>query len=95
MNNIYENLTQTETGINKNAADSTDRNNYTNNIVVPVWQKYTLSIQEAAVYFGIGENRLRNIISLNKNAQFVLWNGRKIHIKRKLFEKYIDSLEAV
>lgn len=32
-------------------------------IVVPVWEKYSLSIEEAAVYFRIGENNIRNIIN--------------------------------
>lgn len=32
-------------------------------IAIPVWERYTLSIEEAAVYFRIGENELRRIIS--------------------------------
>ena len=28
---------------------------------IPVWRKYSLSIQEAASYYGIGEKRLRNL----------------------------------
>lgn len=31
---------------------------------VPVWEKYTLSIEEAAAYFRIGENKLRKILLL-------------------------------
>ncbi len=65
------------------------------NLIVPVWQKYTLTIEEAVAYFGIGENKLRNLVNLNKNASFLLWNGRKAQIKRTLFEKYIDGLEAI
>ena len=34
-------------------------------IEVPVWERYTLSVEEAAVYFRIGENKLRKIISEN------------------------------
>lgn len=33
-------------------------------VEVPVWEKYTLSIDEAAAYFRIGENKLRKIIHL-------------------------------
>ena len=65
------------------------------NLIVPVWHKYTLTIEEAVAYFGIGENKLRNLVNLNKNASFLLWNGRKAQIKRTLFEKYIDGLEAI
>lgn len=65
------------------------------NLSIPIWEKYTLSIEEAVAYFGIGENKLRNLVNSNKNASFILWNGRKAQIKRALFEKYIDSLEAI
>lgn len=62
---------------------------------VPIWQKYTLTIEEAAVYFRIGENKLRLIISQNPNAEYLLWNGNRVQIKRVMFEKFIDGLEAV
>lgn len=62
---------------------------------VPLWERYTLSVEEAAVYFRIGENKLRRIISENQNADFILWNGNRAQIKRKKFEKYIDSLTAI
>ena len=29
---------------------------------VPIWQKYTLSIEEAAEYFRIGQGRLRELV---------------------------------
>lgn len=64
-------------------------------IVVPVWEKYSLSIEEAAVYFRIGENNIRNIINRNPDADFGFWNGNRKQIKRKLFEKYMDLQKAV
>ena len=62
---------------------------------VPLWERYTLSVEEAAVYFRIGENKLRRIISDNQNADFILWNGNRAQIKRKKFERYIDNLSAI
>lgn len=62
---------------------------------VPIWQKYTLTIEEAAAYFRIGENKLRIMISQNPNAEYLLWNGNRVQIKRVMFEKFIDGLEAV
>lgn len=47
-------------------------------------------MEEAAVYFRVGENKLRKIISENPDAEFILWNGNRPQIKRKLFERYID-----
>ena len=57
---------------------------------IPIWEKYTLSIEEAAAYFRIGETKLRRLISENNDADFILWNGNRPQIKRRLFEKYID-----
>ncbi len=64
-------------------------------LFVPIWEKYTLSIEEAASYFRVGENKLRRIIQENPDSDFVLWNGNRIQIKRKKFEEYIDNAEVV
>lgn len=58
---------------------------------IPVWRKYTLSVQEAAKYFHIGDKKLRKLIEENPNAVFVLWNSSRPQIKRKTFEHYVDE----
>lgn len=58
---------------------------------VPVWEKYLLTVNEAVAYFGIGESKLRDFIATHKDEAFLVWNGSKALIKRKLFEKYIDT----
>ncbi len=58
---------------------------------IPIWQKYTLTIEEAAQYFRIGENKLRRILAEDPNAVYILYNGNRIQIKRVLFEKFIDQ----
>ena len=62
---------------------------------VPIWEKYTLTIEEAAQYFRIGENKLRRLVEENLTAGWVLMNGNRIQIKRKQFEKVIDALDAL
>ena len=62
---------------------------------IPIWEKITLSVEEAAVIFRIGENKLRRIISENADADFVLWNGNRPQIKRKKFEEYINNCSAI
>lgn len=62
---------------------------------VPIWEKYTLTVEEAAIYFRVGENKLRRIISENNEADYILWNGNRPQIKRKLFEAYIDKLSVI
>ena len=62
---------------------------------IPFWERYTLSIEEAAAYFRIGENKLRKLISENPDADFILWNNTRAQIKRKKFENYIDSISLI
>ena len=66
-----------------------------NTIAIPVWEKYTLTIDEAAVYFRIGENKLRKLAEENRAAGWVLMNGNRIQIKRKQFEKILDTLALI
>ena len=62
---------------------------------VPVWEKYTLTVEEAAAYFNIGEGRLRTLINENQEAKYILWKSTRPNIKRKLFENYIDSISMI
>ena len=58
---------------------------------VPIWAKYCLTLDEAAAYFGIGMNKLREMTD-EPNCQFVIFNGSKRLIKRrKLEENLIDT----
>ena len=62
---------------------------------IPIWERYTLTIEEASKYFRIGENKLRRLEEENKNANWLIMNGNRIQIKRKQFEKIIDTLNAI
>lgn len=62
---------------------------------IPIWEKYTLTIEEAAKYFRIGESKLRRFIDENPNAKWVLMNGNRIQIKRKQFEKILDEISII
>ena len=62
---------------------------------IPIWERYTLTIEEASKYFRIGENKLRRLADENKNADWLIMNGNCIQIKRKQFEKIIDKLDAI
>lgn len=65
------------------------------NTSIPFWMKYTLTVEEAAQYFRIGEGKLRRIISEDKNADYLLWNGNRPQFKRVLFEQYVNNLNAI
>lgn len=55
---------------------------------VPIWEKSNLTIEEAALYSGIGRNKLRQLTD-DENCKFVLWVGNKRLIKRKKFDEFI------
>ena len=58
---------------------------------MPWWQKYTLTLEEASEYFGVGYKKLRLFCKEHANEDFILWNGNRALIKREQFEKYMDS----
>ena len=66
-----------------------------NNVDVPIWEKYLLTIEEASKYFRIGENKLRKLAEENLMSNWVIMNGNRIQIKRKQFEKIIDTLNVI
>ena len=61
---------------------------------IPIWEKANLSMEEAAAYFGIGINKLREMTN-EDNCPFVLWNGSKRMIKRKAFEKFLEAAYSI
>ena len=60
----------------------------------PLKDKYALTIEEAASYFGIGETKLRELTS-EQDCPFVLWNGTKRLIKRAQLERYLDKTFSI
>ena len=46
-----------------------------NNADVPIWEKYTLTIEEASKYFRIGENKLRKLAEENPTAGWIFLNA--------------------
>ena len=62
---------------------------------IPYWEKYMLTLREAAEYFHIGEKKMRQIVDENGDADFILMVGNRAMIKRKMFEEYIDLATAV
>ena len=62
---------------------------------IPYWEKYMLTLREAAEYFHIGEKKMRQIVDENMDANFLLESGNRIMIKRKLFEEYLDSASVI
>lgn len=62
--------------------------------LVPVCEKYTLTIKEAAAYFNIGEKKMRRLAEEN-TGRFSVFNGNKYLIIRPKFEKFLDNSTEV
>ena len=62
---------------------------------IPYWEKYMLTLREAAEYFHIGEKKMRQIVDYNLYANFLLESGNRIMIKRRLFEQYLDNATVI
>lgn len=60
----------------------------------PVWEKCLLTVDEAASYFNICPDKLREM-SDGENCRYVLWNGSKRLFKRKQLEEFLDSMFSV
>lgn len=63
-------------------------------LFVPLCEKWLLSIEEAAAYFGVGQNRLAKLASQD-GCKFVVFVGAKKLIKRKKFEEFLDEQYAI
>ena len=61
---------------------------------VPIWQKGTLSIEEAAAYSGIGMHKLREIAK-SPECNFALYVGQRLMIKRRKFDMYLEESETI
>ena len=64
-------------------------------IEIPYWEKYMLTLREAAEYFHIGEKKMRQIVEENTDARFLLESGNRVMIKRKLFEEFLDHSSVI
>jgi excisionase family DNA binding protein len=66
-----------------------------NNNIIPISEKYALTIKEAIAYFNIGDNKLRELIKKYPDSDFLIMNGTRYLIKRKLFEQWLDKLNTI
>ena len=51
--------------------------------------------KKKAEYFHIGEKKMRQIVDDNMDAKFLLENGNRVMIKRKLFEEYLNNASVI
>ena len=61
---------------------------------LPLSEKYTLSIKEAAVYFNIGIKKMRRLAEENMGV-FALVSGNRYLIIRTKFEEYLQNNSTI
>ena len=59
-----------------------------NKTEVAIADKALLTLEEAAAYFNIGLQKLRELTA-DDHCPYVLWNGSKRLIKREPFKEYL------
>lgn len=62
---------------------------------VDIKDKVLLTFSEASQYYNIGENKLRNMASMERNPSWLLYNGHKALIKRVLFEELLLKTASI
>ena len=66
-----------------------------NETQVQIQNKFCLTIDEAVIYFNIGEKKLRKLVSDNLDSGFIIQIGVNFLIKRKRFEDFLNDLTAI
>lgn len=61
---------------------------------VPIADKALLTLEEAAAYFNLGMNKLRELTA-DDHCPYVLWNGSKRLIKRKALEEFLNTQYSI
>lgn len=75
------------------AIEKHDTSGSAENTLVPVSEKYTLTIKEAAAYFNIGIKKLRRIAEDNLGTVTVYCGNRFLIIRPKFEEFILNSSE--
>ncbi len=71
-----------------------EENNKQERIVVPLSEKYLLTIPEAAKYTGIGVNRMRRLAN-KRNSKLIIWVGARKMFKRKMLDEYLKTATTI
>ena len=61
---------------------------------VPLWEKYVLTVFEAAEYFNIGEKKLRKL-AFENIGRFSVMSGNRYLIIRTKFEKFLENTQGI
>lgn len=61
---------------------------------LPLNEKYTLSVKEAAAYFGIGIKKMRRLAE-EHTSSFAIMSGNRYLIIRTKFEEFLQKSSTI
>ena len=62
---------------------------------IAFYDKYLLTVDEAAAYFHIGNKKFYEIIQNHPGSKWILRNGKRMMIKKDMFAKWLDAQEKI
>ena len=65
-----------------------------NGMIVPIEHKLALTVEEAAKYSNIGQNKISRLLRA-PNCPFALYVGNKKLVKRKEFETFVSRIKEI
>ena len=71
-----------------------EKHDTTENTLVPVSEKYTLTIKEAASYFNIGTKKMRRLAEDNR-GRFAVFSGNRYLIIRHMSRSFWKIIRSV
>jgi hypothetical protein len=80
--------------IEKKEKDYHEAKSIQKRILVPIWEKCNLTLEEAAAYSNIGINKLRSL-SDAEGCEWALWIGNKRLIRRNAFLRFLDEHDSL
>ena len=63
-------------------------------MTIPISEKYTLTVQEAAAYFNIGVKKMRRLAEEN-TGRFAVYSGNRYLIIRAEFERFLLESSSI
>lgn len=73
-----------------------ERRAYMSKPKMPLSEKYLLTVEEAAKYFGIGRDKLYRMSDFrNGHVDWVIYNGNRRLIKREQLEEIISKSDTI
>jgi len=66
-----------------------------NDKTIAFYNRYLLTVDEAAAYFHIGAKKLYELINNHEGATWILYSGNRLMIKKDMFAKWLDQQTVI